>query len=45
MKPILFLLVSMLGKVSIHCPISLGGRMFLGIKTLPVADDVAILQL
>jgi len=23
----------MLGKVSIHCPISLGGHMFLGIKS------------
>ena len=45
MKPILFLSVSMLGKDSIHCPISLGGCMFLGIKTLLVADDVAILQL
>jgi len=44
MKPILFLSISMLGKASIHCPISLGGRMFLGIKTLLVADDVAILQ-
>ena len=44
-ETILFLSISMLGKVSIHCPISLDGRTFLGIKTLLVADDVAILQL